>query len=272
MKKIKKIFKYSINFLTRLLLLPSKIFPHFLLMRTDVERFGIDQFMDFAKKLVRPTDRLLDAGSGSGRYSDFFSFAHYESTDFSDIFHKDSLKKQDFICTLDAIPQENDTYDVIINTQVLEHVQYPQKVVHELYRVLKPGGKLFLTTNQMWGVHGAPYNFFFYTHYGLKQLFDEAGFTTVFIRPRGGLFWLLGKLSKELPHYIFNQHAFSGYKKSIYFHPAFRLTFLGVILYPFFIISVYVCGIIMPLICFYLDVLDKQKDFTLGYQCYCLKE
>jgi len=38
--------------------------------------------------------------------------------------------------------------NAIINTQVLEHVEYPQKVLDEFYRILAPGGKLFLTAPQ----------------------------------------------------------------------------------------------------------------------------
>ena len=182
------------------------------------------------------------------------------------------LFDHNIICNLEDIPKEDNVYDVIVNTQVLEHVQHPQKVINELYRILKSGGKLFLSTNQDWGVHGAPYNFYFFTRYGLADMFKKAGFTIVFIKPRGGMFWLLGRLAKELPYYILGQHLFGGYKKSIYFKPRFKPTFLGVLLYPLFIITVYLGETIIPLSCFYLDKLDRQKDFTLGYQCYCLKE
>jgi len=65
-------------------------------------------------------------------------------------------KMHNFICSLDNIPKPNNSYGVIINTQVLEHVAEPQKVITEFYRILKPKGKLFLTAPQGWGIHGEP--------------------------------------------------------------------------------------------------------------------
>jgi len=264
--------KLLLKLVWRLIFLPLEILPESVKIRTDAERYGIDRFIDYAVTLMKPTDRLLDAGAGSGRYRQKLSFTQYQSTDFSDVFDKPSLSRHDFICNLEKIPKADNSYDVIVNTQVLEHVEYPQQVIKEFYRVLKSGGKLFLTTNQMWGIHGAPYNFYFYTKYGLESLFRNTGFKIIFIKPRGGIFWFLGKLSKELPHYIFHQHMFGGYKENISFLPRFQPTLTGVILIPFFVISVYLLGLLVPLLCFYLDWLDRQKYFTLGYQCYCVKE
>lgn len=41
-----------------------------------------------------------------------------------------------------ALPFENDSFDRLIATHVLEHVPYPHKAVEEWVRVLKPGGVL----------------------------------------------------------------------------------------------------------------------------------
>jgi sugar transferase (PEP-CTERM/EpsH1 system associated) len=51
--------------------------------------------------------------------------------------------------TAEAIPYPDDRFDVVVSRSVLEHIQNPQVVFAELYRVLKPGGKfIFLTPNK----------------------------------------------------------------------------------------------------------------------------
>ena len=44
----------------------------------------------------------------------------------------------------EALPFADNSFDLIVSLQVLEHVQQPTRVVHELYRVLKPGGHLYI--------------------------------------------------------------------------------------------------------------------------------
>ncbi len=154
------------------------LIPDFIRKRADAETFGIIKFIEFAAKKVKQSDKVLDAGAGSHPYKKYFSHAKYESTDMS---CDSSDNKHDFICSLDKIPRPDSFYDVIINTQVLEHVEYPQKVINEFYRLLKPGGQLFLTAPQGWGLHEEPYHFFNFTKYGLESLFKHAGFKVIFI-------------------------------------------------------------------------------------------
>jgi SAM-dependent methyltransferase len=147
----------------------------------------------------------------------------------------------------------------------LEHVPYPQEVINEFYRILKPKGRLFLTTPQSAEVHGYPYNFFNFTKGGLELLFKNAGFKIIELYPNGGIFSEMGIKIKNLLGYIFNQYFFVGRKegklKIITFKP------LSIILFPLLIISWIPCQIIIPPLCFLLDKLDKNKNFTLDYCC-----
>jgi SAM-dependent methyltransferase len=231
----------------------------------DAERSSIERFMRFAGKEIPKGARVLDAGAGSRPYARFFVHTRYESTDFADIFDQQSKHKHDFLCSLEKIPRKNDTYDAIINTQVLEHVEYPEKVIKEFYRVLKPGGKLFLTAPQGWGIHGEPYHFFNFTSYGLASLFKRAGFTILSIKPRGGIFKYIGKRIRTLPNYIYAQYVLDKEKRK-------RITLAGCLLFPFYLLAIPLCRWFTPLLCNVLDPLDKKRDYTLGYACYCIKE
>jgi SAM-dependent methyltransferase len=68
------------------------------------------------------------------------------------------------------------TFDVVLCTEVLEHLVEPQRGIDEMRRVLRPGGTLLLTTRFLFPIHDAPGDYFRYTRYGLSHLlrkFDE---------------------------------------------------------------------------------------------------
>lgn len=49
------------------------------------------------------------------------------------------------------VPFPNDTFDIVFSTEVIEHTPNPRQAVRELYRVLKPSGRLALSTpNKAW--------------------------------------------------------------------------------------------------------------------------
>ena len=62
------------------------------------------------------------------------------------------------------------TFETVLCTEVLEHLPEPQKAIDEMYRVLRPGGELLLTTRFLFPVHDAPHDYFRYTKYGLRHL------------------------------------------------------------------------------------------------------
>lgn len=242
------------------------LFPKSLCNKLNVETFSIEEFIKFSANKIKVDEIILDAGAGSCPYEKYFAHTKYESTDFENIFEKDYKESHDFICSLDNIPKPNDHYDAIINTQVLEHVECPQKVINEFFRVLKTNGKLFLTAPQGWGVHGAPYHFFNFTKYGLELLFKNAGFKIIFIKPRGGIFWYLSNRIKMLPSYIYDQYRKEDEYKN------FVVILKQILLFPFYIISLPFCLFLIPFLFYYLDRLDKKQDYCLGYACYCVKE
>src|SRR5438876_920487 len=86
-----------------------------------------------------------DAGAGICPYrKHFIERGHqYESADFGAV--DKEYGDLTYRCRLEAIPVVDDNYDLVLLSQVLEHLPEPLQVLRELQRVLKPGGTLWLT-------------------------------------------------------------------------------------------------------------------------------
>ena len=91
---------------------------------------------------------------------------------------------------------KNNKFDVIFIYEVLEHVDKPFEASNELFRVLKPGGTLLLSTPFIFGIHDAPYDYWRFTKYGLKNLFYK--FKDIEIKERSGFFLTISKLLVRL--------------------------------------------------------------------------
>jgi SAM-dependent methyltransferase len=81
--------------------------------------------------------------------------------------------------SLNEIPKPDNTFDAIVCIAVLEHVDEPNRVVSEFFRVTKPGGHVVASVPFLQPEHKVPTDFRRYTRDGLKALFEEAGFEEI---------------------------------------------------------------------------------------------
>ncbi len=137
---------------------------------------------------------VLDAGAGDSPYRYYFSHTIYEAADLCDRDSHD-YTHVNYVCDLVAIPVPSSRYDAALCTQVLEHMPNPQQVLSELWRVLKPGGRLWLSTPLYFEEHEVPSDFFRYTQYGLRRLMAGAGFDVLDLGWISGYF---GTLAHQL--------------------------------------------------------------------------
>ncbi len=68
---------------------------------------------------------------------------------------------------------DDNTFDAILCTEVLEHAVSPELVIEEIWRVLKPNGIALITSPFVYGVHGEPSDFRRYTQFGLVKAADR---------------------------------------------------------------------------------------------------
>jgi SAM-dependent methyltransferase len=82
-------------------------------------------------------------------------------------------------------PEATRGADVILCTEVLEHVLDPAAMLREAFAALKPGGRLLLTVPFAARWHFVPYDYWRYTPSSLKHLLEAAGFQSVVVHARG---------------------------------------------------------------------------------------
>lgn len=88
----------------------------------------------------------------------------------------DKNSKADYIADLCECNKDiilDNTFDVIFCTEVLEHTNNPFLVVNELKRILKPGGKIYVSTPFNFRIHGPLPDNWRFTIHGLRQIFNQ---------------------------------------------------------------------------------------------------
>ncbi len=130
--------------------------------------------------------RMLDIGCGRKPYREMLSPFVTQHIGVDHPASPHPLDAADVFATVYDIPLESATFQTVLMTEVLEHLEEPTEALREVYRLLAPGGKVVLTTPLMWGVHEAPRDFFRYTPHGLEYVLDKAGFVDVVSWPISG--------------------------------------------------------------------------------------
>ncbi len=201
--------------------------------------------------------KVLDVGAGSAPYRALFAHCDYKTQDFAQL--KDNQLRHggyapiDFVSEADAIPVPDASFDVIICTEVLEHVPEPIAVVREFGRILAPGGRLILTAPLGSGVHQEPYHFYGgYTPYWYRRFLQEAGFDSIAVTANAGT---LRHIAQETIRLVRMTRPF-GFAAPWYS----QLLWL-----PFWLILAPVLALGVPLAAKLLDPFDHEQRFTVGY-------
>jgi SAM-dependent methyltransferase len=207
---------------------------------------------------VPPGSRVLDVGAGSCPYRRHFKRCNYETQDFVALSPEQLRDKQgygqiDYICDATDIPVEGGAFDVVLCTEVLEHVPDPVGVVRELGRVLRPGGTLLLTAPLGSGLHQVPFHFYGgYTPYWYCKTLQEAGFDQIRIEANGGFFKHYGQETIRLAKLTAPNRV--------------AAPFLFKILWtPFWLAALPWMIVVCPLLAHYFDRFDEKQEFTIGY-------
>jgi SAM-dependent methyltransferase len=235
-----------------------RLMPHFvpqwLQRRVEVDNYVLFDFIERSGASLPAGTRVLDAGAGDGRYRTEFAHTRYIGVDLAVGDVALDYTGLDAICTLTGLPFDAGSFDAVLCTQVLEHVAEPLQVLREICRVLRPGGRIFLSGPQSWHQHQKPHDYYRYTSFGFRYLLEHAGMVVESIEPMGGFFWFLAFQLQNINYWLFPR----GMRGR-------RWT------WPLRAFNAAVFQVLFSLILFYLDRFDRVKDETLGYVCVAQK-
>jgi len=144
------------------------------------------EFKDLIRNSASQGFEILDAGAGEGKDKELFagksidykgvdSGVGHKNWDYSDVINAD-LEDMSFI--------EDETFDLVLLIQVMEHLNNPRAVLKELNRVSKKGSKIYIAIPQSQSVHQVPYDFYRFTPYGVKYLLESSGYKVNMVRPQ----------------------------------------------------------------------------------------
>jgi len=145
--------------------------------------------------------RLLDVGCGVKPYRPYFEpYAdEYVGVDIDN-------PAADMEGSVGALPVENGSFDLVLCTQVLEHVEDPSVAVRELHRVTSPGGRVLASTHGVQVYHPSPTDYWRWTHAGLERLFTQsADWASVSVTPVGGAATCLAAMSAVYADLLFRK-------------------------------------------------------------------
>lgn len=128
------------------------------------------------------TGTVLDVGAGGHRYR--YLFPNYKSLDVSG--------EQDITASATAIPLPDCSVDSILCAQVICELSDPALAIREMYRVLKPKGKMILTVPQTFPF--TKYDYFHFSSLSLHAMCKDAGFAPLEAWQRGGYHSLMCNL------------------------------------------------------------------------------
>ncbi len=178
--------------------------------------------------------KVLDFGCGSSPYKSLIKCDKYVKVDIVNESHPIGNSVIDVFYDGKQLPFDNDTFDSIICTEVLEHVPNLDEILNELHRVLKQNGKILISVPFIWNEHEIPNDYLRFSRFGIKLLLEKKGFNILTIQKTSKTIHTITQLWTNEIHHVF-------------FTRFFMLNYLinFIIVFPFNLIG-WILGCIIP--------------------------
>lgn len=155
-----------------------------------------------APRLGRLRGLVLDLGCGLRPFDgDAGPGAQFVGIDWPSSVH--AVRPDVFADVGARLPFADGCADAAMAIEVLEHLPEPAAFLHEVLRVLRPGGALLLSMPFQWWTHEAPRDFQRFTLHGLEHRLRDAGFEAIEVAATSGFFAMVAlKLNYRMARWI----------------------------------------------------------------------
>lgn len=162
----------------------------------SVRRHFVDNFFFSHSSLFHPGIKVIDIGGKKVKKRGLFDVGSFGAeVTYVNVEKKD---EPDILADARSIPVPDDSYDIALMGELLEHVPDPKAVLKEACRLLKAGGKLLATVPFMVGIHADPFDFGRYTDTFWKKAAEEVGFGRIEIERQGTIFAVAALMLQHL--------------------------------------------------------------------------
>ena len=203
--------------------------------------------------------KVLDVGAGVGQYRPLFANCRYYAHDFGqEPATVGNYTKLDYVSDITEIPVEDASFDVVLCTEVLEHVPQPIEAIREMGRILRPGGRLLCSAPLGSWLHQEPYHFYGgYTPHWYRQFLPQFGLEVEAIERNYGFFSYFGQEAIRFNTFIAPRYVF---KKGL----------IGLLLVPVWAVT-WPVSRLFTLVAPALDRLNLEVIATVGYHVVATK-
>jgi len=219
-----------------------------------------DRWVAAQAALIPPGARVLDVGAGRAPYRPYFAHCDYRAHDFgAELGTQGCYTTLDYVSDITAIPAADESFDIILCTEVLEHVPEPILALGEMARLLRVGGRLLLSAPLGSNLHQEPYHFYGgYTPYWYQKFLPECGLCLESLKPNRGFFSWFGQEAQRFSALIDPRRTLK--------HP---LAWPGLTL--LWLVTLPLCRLVFPCLAPALDRLKLEAITTVGYHVVAIK-
>lgn len=155
-------------------------------VHSSYRRYAVDSFyqshiQEWNKNLI-----CIDVGGKRKKKKGVFQLEQYINDPI--YVNIDSSVEPNYVCDARKMPFENNYADIVICSELLEHIDGVDDVLAEIYRVLKPGGKAYICVPFSMHIHAAPNDYCRYTDSFWKNHLQMHHFEVLEFTSQGG-YW-----------------------------------------------------------------------------------
>lgn len=147
---------------------------------------------------IEQTIYVLDLGCGYKPFEKLFYNEGIKNVIYIGVDFDKNSSNADIILDLNyqKVPIEDERFDIIILSEVLEHLYNPLNAIREATRLVKVNGYVYISTPFIFPYHGTPYDYYRYTEFFYKKITEDFGYEILRIQKAGTFI--------SVPIYTFN--------------------------------------------------------------------